>query len=437
MGWMNSSTTKRSFNSTICANVANSPVAVTPRCPTPKVFLCWELGGGTGHFVCLRTIARAIVDLGYQAVLCVPEGCDPSLTKELDWASVIQAPNSPVVESVDAMPFRAASFADVLGRVGFADRTVLQKRTKMWRDLLISHAPDVIVCDFAPTACFAASGIAPTISVGSGFATPPTSGFRFPVVNPAVAAFFDEDLLTQNAWQVACDLGFASSLTSQSLPRWVGADQCFVRCFSSFDPYCHVRSGSVHGPLSNDCIGLKIDRTWPPRFHAYLSGKFSNIDTLVAGLCASNFDGSVYARGLSSHLDDQLQQSHLDVLSAPVDWSEMLHQVSLLIHYAGIGTTQVAAAAGVPQMVIPDHLEQELTGLSILRHGVGAALVPPFTAADVTLGIERLLPAPSYREAARRLAIELAKGGPYRFVQQVVDAIHSIVAGGENNSTRG
>jgi len=48
--------------------------------------------------------------------------------------------------------------------------------------------------------------------------------------------------------------------------------------------------------------------------------------------------------------------------------------VSAVLHHGGAGVTQAALAVGRPQVILPQYLEQELTGQALERLGVGRRL---------------------------------------------------------------
>lgn len=381
--------------------------------------------------MCLRTIATALRDAGHEPTICVPSGTDKALLDTVRQFPILEkeksAPLNSSTGSSKTAPFKAASFADVLGRIGFAEASTLMKQVKAWRDLFVGHQPDVVICDFSPTACFASHGIAPSLTVGNGYATPPSHLAYFPVLNARVAPTYSIGAISENALSVAKHFGFAESLAATALPRWIAGDRSFIRCFPQFDPYNSVRTQSVLGPLvSVGPIKRHVGNEWPFRFYAYLSANYPFIEQVIQGLCQTTVPGDVFAGRLPLELRERLEASSLNVLAKAPDWNDMLPRVSLVVHQSGLGTAQSCATAGVPQLVIPTHLEHELTSLAVLRLGIGAAIVPPFSAADVATGIERLLTKPAYRDAATKIAAQFSSAGPSRFVEQVVDAVHAL-----------
>jgi hypothetical protein len=234
--------------------------------------------------------------------------------------------------------------------------------------------------------------------------------------------------LDENALQVAERLGFADALDfSAKLPNWTGSDQARTRCFRFVDPYQRTRSESVSGPVHVLQINVDSHLARQRRFFAYFWGSHPVIDTIVEGLCQARVPGDVYIEQPSMKTREFIAEAGLNLLDQPPPLATMLSRAALVVHHSGIGTAQACAQVGVPQLVVPMYLEHELTGLALLRAGVAAALVPPFTASDVAYGIQRVLDEPSYSASAIRLSEELAQAGPYRFIDEVLETIETML----------
>ncbi len=105
----------------------------------------------------------------------------------------------------------------------------------------------------------------------------------------------------------------------------------------------------------------------------------------------------------------------LGVLPAHVSVHDFVPQASVLrrgdlaVHHGGSGTTLAAAAAGVPQLVIPQGADQFANAKAVPRIGAGLSLPKDGrTAGDVAAALARLRDEPGFAEAARALAAEIA-----------------------------
>jgi UDP:flavonoid glycosyltransferase YjiC (YdhE family) len=87
-----------------------------------------------------------------------------------------------------------------------------------------------------------------------------------------------------------------------------------------------------------------------------------------------------------------------------------MRESALVIGHGGFGTTMTALAAGVPQLVLPlFSSDQFVNAEQIEAVGVGLQLLGGVDALpEVPALVRRLLDEPSYAEAARRVAAEMA-----------------------------
>jgi UDP:flavonoid glycosyltransferase YjiC (YdhE family) len=87
----------------------------------------------------------------------------------------------------------------------------------------------------------------------------------------------------------------------------------------------------------------------------------------------------------------------------------LLAHVDVVAHHGGSGTMLGALSHGLPQLLMPHGADQFLNAQALLDTGAGHRLLPeeisPESVADA---VRALLSEPGYREAATRLADEIA-----------------------------
>jgi UDP:flavonoid glycosyltransferase YjiC (YdhE family) len=104
-----------------------------------------------------------------------------------------------------------------------------------------------------------------------------------------------------------------------------------------------------------------------------------------------------------------------------VDHDEVFRDASLVVCHGGSGTVFGALAAGVPLVVVPSFADQFDNGRKVTRAGAGEVVVArtdglegarrPVDLDDgprITAAIERVASSRSYRDAAGRIADEMA-----------------------------
>lgn len=104
------------------------------------------------------------------------------------------------------------------------------------------------------------------------------------------------------------------------------------------------------------------------------------------------------------------QRDQIAALPAHIRWEawlpyeHVLPRTAAIIHHGGTGTTHDAICWGVPQIVIPEAVDQLLHARAVLASGVGLPLRrDQLTAETVAGALERVLTQERFRAAARRL----------------------------------
>ncbi len=222
------------------------------------ILLAWELGSGSGHTILLASLVKGLRAAGCRVVVALRELPRAKRLSELEGVTLLQAPYRPPSSSPTiAVP---RTYADVLCNVGFADPAELAILTDAWGHLIDFVAPDVVLCEHAPTALLAAQGrpVKRVVS-GAGFFCPPDcsplADFR-PWMPP------DSERLQQAERHVlGCMNQVLARRGVEPLDRateiFGQADETFLTTFAEFDHYperqaltaagCRVAGDSAKG----------------------------------------------------------------------------------------------------------------------------------------------------------------------------------------------
>jgi UDP:flavonoid glycosyltransferase YjiC (YdhE family) len=96
-------------------------------------------------------------------------------------------------------------------------------------------------------------------------------------------------------------------------------------------------------------------------------------------------------------------------VSSWVPQAKVLPYADLVVHHGGSGTTLGAFGVGVPQIFLPQGADQFQNADLVLSVEAGTRLLPPeFSAEALAAEAKKVLTEPSYREAAGRIAEEIA-----------------------------
>jgi UDP:flavonoid glycosyltransferase YjiC (YdhE family) len=90
-----------------------------------------------------------------------------------------------------------------------------------------------------------------------------------------------------------------------------------------------------------------------------------------------------------------------------VPQQQVLGRCTAVVSHGGSGTFLAAAAASLPQLVVPQGADQYLNADACTRSGVGITLPEPASAVEVGQALSRLLEDPSFATAAEAVARDI------------------------------
>jgi rhamnosyltransferase subunit B len=125
------------------------------------------------------------------------------------------------------------------------------------------------------------------------------------------------------------------------------------------------------------------------------------VEGVLTHLALTGCRGTAYLRSLPPEVGERLRLQGLHVLERPAPLPEMLARHAVFVHHGG-GAVATALAAGRPQLVLPQHLEQLTTARQLRRLGAGLYLYGDYTPPAVARALLRLLDEPAF--AARAVA---------------------------------
>lgn len=371
-----------------------------------RIVFAWELGGGLGHLVRYRMLIERLCAAGHRVAFIARDQARARRVyagRALDFAG---APYGETPPSARVSP--PNSFAEVLLNSGFADAGQVGGRLAQWCDLLASHAPDVLIGDYAPSAMLAARVLGlRAIASGNGFYLPPACSplppLRYwqPADRAALAASEARLLAHLNAGLQACG-GKPAATVAEAL---LGSDS-FVQSFEEFD-HAYERPGADYlgawpsaefgvAPLWSDGAG--------PRVFAYLDPAVL-LDELLVAAAANGVRLCLHAPGAGP----EVIAAWPDVawMHEPVDLKRAAQEADAFLCNANINSMMAFLLAGKPQLVVPSTLEKYLVGrrLEILGAGLSAPRRDP---GDLRAKLRAVLSQRAYRRAAERFASRYA-----------------------------
>jgi hypothetical protein len=337
--------------------------------PMKTVLLAWELGGGMGHVMTLRRLARRLRLLDLRVVAAV-KNLDAARLLCSEGIEIIEAPAWPSA-SMSARQIAAtssASMGDILATAGLGDADGLRRLLGAWDHVLLRFTPDLVVSHLAPAVALAARGRVPLILVGDGYTLPPDGMRQFPPLH-AMTSPGDETVTLEVLNSVLRSRG---ETRLDYLPQVFFGDARLVLTFPLLDPYFARRTEPLLGPLLDHVPVAAVPKK--RSVFAYLSRGYPLHRDIPAALLAHAPVLRIHAPDLPEHQMDDLMQAGAIVCRDFVAPADALTSAALVVHFGGSGLAAEALLAGVPQLVLSMQIEQWLNGSALQSAGLGRVI---------------------------------------------------------------
>jgi UDP:flavonoid glycosyltransferase YjiC (YdhE family) len=357
-----------------------------------RIVLAWELGSNLGHLSRLLPLARRLQGLGHSPVIMTRDVLAAARVLRRSDIPFIQAPLA-LVAGANAAP---VSYAELIWRHGWAEPLHLWGLVQSWACAFRMLEPSVVVLDHAPTAALAAriANIG-RVLIGTGFEIPPRESPLppFPLLETAnkQQAVHLERMVLRNVNTV---LGELDAPALQALHELFDVDACFLTTFAELDHY-GARDGAHYvGPIGQVDDGEVVE--WPPgstgqHAFAYLRPEIAGAREVLRALANRGVSVVCYMPGASSAYIESLRVPQIHLASRPVKLEQIFEQTDLCVSYAPAGTVTSFLLEGIPQLMLPQHLEAQLTASRVEQLGAGLTIRDPTSEAAIARDIERVL----------------------------------------------
>jgi UDP:flavonoid glycosyltransferase YjiC (YdhE family) len=390
-----------------------------------RIVLTWELGSNLGHLARLLPLAIRLKNRGHSPLL---------VTRNLGLAAKVFADagipfiQAPAATTVAHPTQQAGSYAEILWNQGWADRPQLWGMVQGWANLFRMFGPAVAVLDHSPTAILAARVTAtPAVLIGTGFELPPLEnpipGFPESEVSEAKILEAEHRVLANANWILSA-MALRPMLTLREL---FDTDRRFLTTFPELDHYGPRLNEKYVGPIGelNGCEHMM----WPPasgcRIFAYLRpGTASNPVTLRA-LRATKAAVVCFLPGAPADLVESFSTDHFKIASRPVRLASLFDSADLFVSYAPSGTVTLSLLKGVPQLMIPQHPEAQLTALRVTEMGAGLTMSDTHES-EVTHLLQRLLLESTFKACAGEFARKYRDFDAARATDLIVEQIEQF-----------
>lgn len=340
--------------------------------PLPKVLLANEAGIGRGHIVKLLGVAQALgPGLSFAAGLARRKHADELAVLD---AEILQAPVMGYTPEAVANPALEgnATWGDYLFAMGLAREAHVRHALDWWTRTIVAQDASILVADYAPLAMLAARGLKAQgwaieiISAGTGYAVPPADLPAFPRLLPDYSRVVHQEadvlaMLNRVAAEFHID-------PLPSLPALYQADAPLPSTFPFLDPYRALRPASDLLPPQVNTAKALADTG--DEVFVYFSTSELNDPAVVAALADLPLPRRAFLPGADAATAAHLAASGVNVTTKPLPIAEITARSRLILHSAQHGIICLAALSGLPQVAIPQHLEQLFHGRRAGQQGI-------------------------------------------------------------------
>lgn len=386
-----------------------------------KILLAWEMGAGLGHTRRLLQIGRALKEVGHTVILA--QRTIHTLAGEVRSAGIamLQAPQQRSL-APKGKPFRALTYADIMGVCGYADIAALEPVLDAWDGLLSGLKPDLIIGDYCPILPLAARGRYPYLAFGDGFVVPPHETDAFPPLRQQGEPMFDHGRLLEIAQDLLMRRG--QPLINR-LGEITSGDAQAVITLPQLDIYNRYRGTPAFGPLEELPPMAQTADDGP--LYIYLAADHPPTRKVLQAVADLQIPAEAFIRDAPAELKAALRAKGIEVHDTPPPLPERLPHARAILHHAGMGTLEAALGIGCPQILLPRHLEQSLNARNLAGAGI-AALLTGDTVEAIRENLPSLLAKSDWRQKARGAASALNKKRPLSGFERVMNQIDRLAA---------
>ncbi len=370
----------------------------------PRILLAWELGGALGHVTKFMLLTERLQALGFEIWVASQNLTSAEATLGPLGVRLVQ---SPVWLSGPGNIPEPINYAGILARKGWLSASGLTGLARGWRNLVDAIAPCLIVANHAPSLLLALrGGDVPVVFADSPFGIPPLAqpfpNMRYwqgsellPVMHEVEARV----LATANQTLVSLRMTPLERLSD----LFQNVDTCLLG-LPLLDHYPERGPADYFGPLYAQNWGESP--VWPDgqgkRVFVYLNSRHAMLEPVLNQLARMPCRVLAYAADLPEDVAARLSKPNIALRTHPQNMAAVLANADWVIHHAGNGLGCQALLAGVPLLMLPNHLEQSMFAVRVGELRVGKVL--PNDARLIGAALQQALADEAYAERARRFA---------------------------------
>lgn len=389
-----------------------------------RILFSYEFGAGYGHINRLMELAKRL-SAKHETLFAVPdlELCRRALKGGFDTLpAVVQGLSWTPLPRPDLRSVPTYSFADAVALVGYQEPEKLFGACLRSMSLLLQFKPDLIIADWAPTLRLVSKGRIPMVIVGNGYSVPP-AGKLLPPIRPWAATVPASSRVNEARLLAAINRAneeFGAPATDFFSDALQG-DHTFVCTLTEFDPYRTSRNQKTTWPFNVPAGLSDTVRDAQNDVFCYLHAAHPALKEVLGALKQSNLRSEIFVRGADPRVIASQSRDTATIHTTPADLRYVLPRTRVILHHGGLGTAYAGLAAAIPQLVIPDQLEQQVTSVGLESFGSSTRLPARPRQEDIASALNELVTDQKFATAARKARDDLESRRPDDPVSPILD----------------
>jgi len=336
-----------------------------------KILFTWELGAGLGHIIHIRKLAQQFLALDHEVYVALMDLTHAASIFSGMNVRLLQAPFKTGFRSNPIVP--PMCFSQLLHNNGFSSDKELEGLVKSWQTLYQLVRPDVILFDHCPSALVAARNVdCLKVTMGVGFSSPPPAtpfGVFTELASNIQKMTADDNLVLNNINKVLASIK-ATPLKTLDQLFYDEVKTCFLS-LPEFDHFQPRDESLYYGPVLS-ASGTKPE--WPKKHkkkvYVYVK-QFQGIMQLLKMFARFQISFIVYTNNVPDNVLNACKSPNIHFQAKPLDLSLVSKEADLAIVNAGHTTLCQFVLSGVPVLMLPLQMEQQMLAVRMYKQKVG------------------------------------------------------------------
>ncbi len=340
-----------------------------------KILFGWELGQNSGHLTLINSVGQALLAAGHGVCVALKPGTANTLPGALNVPTFVAPkwPGRPTSADPASAFTRVATstMEDILLGAGLGEAGHLSTVLKSWDQIFAESGCDLVIAEYAPGLLTAAAGRIPSISIGTGFTSPPYHLQCFPRLTLGSPRIPNKNLSDKTGDIVNAELRKVGRPPIEALPVLFQADLALVGSLPDFDPYRRWRKKDVYVRSVGDDIAIAPEPANRDELFVYTYNVVPPESNLWRALAALGFKIRLHMKDPSAAHIEALGVFGIVIEIDPVPFAEIAARSKLVVSHGGHGLMMNCLHAGIPYVGFPFDLEKTINCENLKRLGLG------------------------------------------------------------------